>query len=173
LSFFKNLFSQKQASAQSIEADEVCKKATSLMNNSPDEAIVLLEQAIKIAPKHMDSYANLVYIYRQVKVNPNKAIQVGLEALKIDKKHPVLIEQIGKAYIEAGKFDEALNIFTSLKPEQASIDTLGYLTYMYIAMEQQEKAGKTAQLFAKQVPNQSMAEHVRGQIIHAFVLRRK
>lgn len=173
MSFFKNLFSEKQASAQSIEADEACKKATSLMNTSPDEAIELLEQATKIDPKHMNSYANLVYVYRQVKKNPNKAIQVGLKALKIYKKHPVLIEQIGKAYIEIEKFDEALNIFTSLKPEQASTDTLGYLTYMYIAMEQQEKARKIAQLFAKQVPNQTIAEHVRGQIIHAFVLRKK
>ena len=172
MNIFKNLFGEKKVSTQSVEAEEIWKKSASLMNESPDEAIGLFEQAIKIDPKHMKSYEYIVYVYRQVKGNPTKAIQVGLDALKIDRKHPALLEQIGKAYIEIGEFDRALKIFTKVKLEQATTDTLGYLTPMYILIGQNKKALKTDMLFNKKARGQAMADYVLEQIKRAFVMRK-
>jgi len=77
-------------------------------NSKPDEAEVLLRQAMKADPKYVAAFNDLgVMLMRRQKYAD--AEQAYLEGLQSNPKSVALLENLGTDQVHAGKYDEAIS----------------------------------------------------------------
>jgi tetratricopeptide (TPR) repeat protein len=109
----------------------------------------------------------------KVKNDLNKALQLGLDALKSDPKNAGIIEIVGRAYIDLEEFDKALSIFTSISLEEASVTTLGYLATMYIEMDDYEKSLQATIVFTGKETGYVVEDAIIKKCGRAFAKRKR
>jgi tetratricopeptide (TPR) repeat protein len=109
----------------------------------------------------------------KVKKDLNKALQLGLDALKSDPKNAGIIEIVGRAYINLEEFDKALSVFTSISLEEASVTTLGYMATMYIEMDEYEKSVQAYTALTRKATGYVVEDTIVEQCGRAFAKRKR
>lgn len=141
-------------------------------DRSPDRAIELIQEITKIDPNFTRAYARGVYIYREVKREPQIALQYGLRFLNSQHRSPELVEQIGRAFLQIGNFDNAFAVLITFPLEQSTSTSLGILAVMYRLLQRPELTVRANVLFMLKAPSQVMDSSVVRLVERAFANHR-
>lgn len=104
----------------------------------PDEAIPMLENAVKIAPKTLKNHLLLASAFQQTQ-HPTEAKQQWQAALQIDPHSTEAMDGLAKAWLKEGKAEEVLQLLGT-KPSEDSL-TID-LAETYMALNRKEDASK-------------------------------
>lgn len=141
-------------------------------DRSPDRAIELIQEITKLDPNFTRAYASGVYIYREVKHEPQIGLQYGLRFYNAQPRSPELVEQLGRTFIQLGNFDSAFAVLTSFPLEQSTSTSLGILAVMYRLLQRPELTVRANVLFMLKAPRQVMDSSVVRLVERAFANHR-
>lgn len=111
-----------------LDLGVLCTKA-----NLPDSAIKFYKEAILLNSKNYMPFNGLAQVYKQIKADTLKAIEIYREAIKIQPRERKAMLEIGKCYSEMGKYNQAVSYLkTALAEDKDYVEaftTLGKVYY--------------------------------------------
>jgi eukaryotic-like serine/threonine-protein kinase len=92
------------------DVDSLIRKAKIELQNNPDNARVILEQAVSLDPNHFEANYQMGRLLTFIK-EYSKAIPFYEKALQLDKRVPEIPFNLGYIYMNQGNFDEAIKYY--------------------------------------------------------------